>query len=92
MENSYGAQFTDNQFDVVLQYLTKNFSPPPDKISVNKVTALDLRNWLHLTPEQAKAVIDYRAQNGEFKSLDDLKKVPDIDPKIFDVKKDHLTF
>ena len=36
--------------------------------------------------------MDYRKNNGNFKSLDDLKKVPGLDPKMLDAKKDHITF
>ena len=37
-------------------------------------------------------MVDYRAKNGDFKSIDDLKKVPNVDTKKFDAKKDDLLF
>jgi competence protein ComEA len=37
-------------------------------------------------------VLAYRAKNGNFKSIDDLKKVPGIDPAYIESKKDRLAF
>ena len=45
--------------------------------------------WLRRS--QAAAIIEYRTKNGNFKSIDDLKKVPGIDPAKIDAKKDRLT-
>jgi competence protein ComEA len=87
-----GAQGSDDDFAAILDYLSKNFPPAPDKINVNQATAWNLRNWMNLSEKQANAVVDYRKQNGDFKSLDDLKKVPGLDPKMVDAKKDHITF
>ena len=41
---------------------------------------------------QAKAVIEYREKNGEFKSLDDLKKIPVLDSEKLEEKKDRILF
>ncbi len=87
-----GAQGTDEEFGAILEYLTTNFPPPPDKINVNTATAWNLRNWMNLSETQANAIVDFRKQNGDFKSLDDLKKVPGLDAKMLDSKKDHITF
>ena len=87
-----GAQMSEDQFSAILQYLMTNFGPPPDKINVNKATVLNLRNWMGLSQQQAEALINYRAQNGDFKSIDDLKKVAGIDPAIYEAKKNRLAF
>jgi competence protein ComEA len=87
-----GATGSDDEFSAILDYLSTNFGPAPEKINMNKATAMNLRNWLKLTQKDADAVIAYRTQNGDFKSLDDVKKVPGIDLKIIDAKKDHLAF
>jgi competence protein ComEA len=87
-----GAQGSDDEFGAILDYLTTNFPPPPDKINVNTATAWNLRNWMNLSEKQANAIVDYRKQNGDFKSLDDLKKVPGLDAKMLDAKKDHIIF
>ncbi len=87
-----GAQGTDDEFGAILDYLSTNFPPIPDKVNVNTATAWNLRNWMNFSDKQASAVVDYRKQNGDFKSLDDLKKVPGLDPKVLDAKKDRITF
>ena len=89
----FGANATDAEFTEILDYLTKNFPPPTDKkINVNKATASELQSGLGLSAEQASAVVQYREKNGEFKSIDDLKKVPNIDAQKLDAEKDRVAF
>jgi len=59
---------------------------------VNKSSSADLQTSLELSPKDADAVVAYRTKNGDFKTLDDLKKVPDVDLKKIDDKKDRLIF
>ena len=88
----FGAVATDDQFTEILDYLTKNFPPPTAPVNVNKATTAQLQSGLGLTPAEADAVIKYREKNGDFKTIDDLKKVPDVDAKKLDANKDHLAF
>ncbi|MGI4854481.1 MAG: ComEA family DNA-binding protein [Janthinobacterium lividum] len=98
----YGATGTDDEFEAILTYVNKNYgldSPPADaaaaahaKIVVNKETAAQLSTDLGLTADEAGAVISYRDKNGSFKSVDDLKKVPNVDAAKIDAKKDVLDF
>src|ERR1700760_1424201 len=83
----FGAQGTDAEFTEILDYLVKNF-PANAPINVNKATSPQLVSGLGLTATEADAVLAYRKQNGDFKTIDDLKKVPNIDPKKLDAKKD----
>ncbi len=87
----FGAEGTDEEFTAILDYLEKNF-PPVTTVHVNQATAEQLESGLGLTPTEAEAVIEYRKKNGDFKTLDDLKKVPDVDAKKLDAKKDRLAF
>ena len=88
-----GATATDDEFTAILDYLVKNFPPAPgNKINVNKATAADLETGLTLSPQEAAAIVQYREKNGDFKSLDDLKKVPGLDSKELDEKKDQVAF
>lgn len=88
----YGAQGSDQDFGAIVYYLSHNFGPPPDKVDVNEATSMDFRNWLLFTKQQADSIIAYRKQHGDFHSLADLKKVPEIDPKMIDADKNRLTF
>jgi competence protein ComEA len=91
-----GAMATDDEFTEILDYLSKYVSPTSDtanaKVNVNKATAAELSTALELPAKDAEAVVAYRTKNGDFKTLDDLKKVPELDAKKLDEKKDKLTF
>jgi competence protein ComEA len=44
-------------------------------VNINTATAEELDAVKTISPAKAKAIVDYRTQNGPFKSLDELKKV-----------------
>lgn len=90
---SLGLQAKDEDTRLVVDYLAKTF--PGDalpKLNVNKATAIELESRLSLKRSEAAAVIEYRAKNGSFKSLDDVKKVPGTNFAKFEAKKDQLVF
>ncbi|MES1261807.1 MAG: helix-hairpin-helix domain-containing protein [Acidobacteriota bacterium] len=91
--SSLGMTGKDADMRAVVNYLAKNF--PADaipKLNVNKAIAIEFESALSIRRSQAAAIIEYRTQHGDFKSLDDLKKVPGLDPAKLDAKKDRLTF
>lgn len=58
---------------------------PAEVVNINKADTAAMQE--HLTgigPVKSKAIVDYRKQNGDFKSLDDLLKVPGIGPTTLD--------
>src|ERR1700761_2706728 len=63
-----GAQGTDDEFNAVLDYLTKNFPPGGVKTNMNKATAAELAAQLSFTPTDAAAIVAYREKSGPFKS------------------------
>jgi competence protein ComEA len=81
---------TDSDVDTIVAYLAKNF--PVLKINVNKASAKDLETGLELTSKEAEAIVQYRQSKGSFKTSDDLKKVPGVDPVKIESKKDRLEF
>jgi competence protein ComEA len=88
-----GAKGTDEELNAVIEYLVKNFpAEEVPKINVNKAEAIDLESGLSLRRSQASAIIQYRKKNGDFKSVEDLKKVPGIDAAKIEAKKDRITF
>jgi competence protein ComEA len=99
---SRGADVADDDIETVVQYLAKNFAPTPDAsstksseqttINVNKATSKELETALQLSPKEAEAIAHYRVQNGEFKSLPDLNRVPGVDPKKIESHKDRIIF
>jgi competence protein ComEA len=91
--SAYGMKSTNREYTLVLDYLAKNY-PAEDlpRINVNKATAIELESGLSLRRSQAAALIEYRKKNGDFKSIEDLKKVPLIDMQKIEAKKDRITF
>ena len=86
-----GAEGTQEQFTAVLEYLSKNFGPAVP-IRVNQASAAELVSGLGLTDKEAAAVVKYRTDKGTFKTVEDLKKVPDLDFKKIEAQKDRLVF
>jgi len=89
-----GATGTDDEFYEVVDYLATNFSKtsPVIKINVNKATAKDLEGALRLPPKQAAAIVHQREEKGDFKSIEDLKKVPGIDAGKIEANKNRLAY
>jgi competence protein ComEA len=88
-----GAKGSDEDFTDVADYLTANFPPSAiPKIFVNKATDQQIATILEISIDESKAIIAYRDKIGGFKSIEDLKKVPNVDTKKIDAKKDNLVF
>jgi competence protein ComEA len=87
-----GAEGTQEQFTTVLEYLSKNFGPAAAPINVNQASAAELVAGLGLTEKEAAAIVKYRTDKGTFKTVEDLKKVPDLDFKKIEAQKDRLAF
>ena len=88
-----GAKGSDDDFSDIADYLTKNFPPTPvQKIFVNMATDKQIAEMLGISLEDAQAIITYRDKVKGFKSIDDMKAVPNVDTKKIDAKKDHLIF
>jgi competence protein ComEA len=81
---------SDSDVTAIVNYLAKNF--PPVKVNVNKAAARELQDILEVTAVESEAVVHYREQKGNFKTLDDLKKVPGIDAVKIESKRDQVEF
>jgi len=85
-----GANVTPEQVDSVVDYLSVYFVA--DKTNVNSANAQQLKDSLQLTDAEAKAIIDYRTANGNFKDVASLEKVPGLDAKKIEAKKSVISF
>jgi competence protein ComEA len=88
-----GAEGTDEDFTEIADYLTEKFPPSTvQKIFVNMASDKQLAAVLDISVDDAKAIITYRESQKGFNSIDDMKKVPNVDAKKIDAKKDQLVF
>lgn len=70
---------------------TPTSSVPLGKININTATLAELDTLPGIGPAIGQRIIDYRTQNGDFKSIDDLKKVRGIGDALFNQIKDLIT-
>ncbi|MHB8105849.1 MAG: helix-hairpin-helix domain-containing protein [Candidatus Cryosericum sp.] len=61
------------------------------RISINRGTLADLDSLPGIGPVKAQAILDYRAQHGLFKQLEDLQNVKGIGPKTYEDLKSLIT-
>ncbi|HLH04287.1 MAG TPA: helix-hairpin-helix domain-containing protein [Bryobacteraceae bacterium] len=88
-----GAQGSDEEFEAILNYLSKNFGPEaPAPVNINKANMIDLQTTLAMRRSQARALIAYREEHGDFHSLADLRNVPGIDFEKLEAKKSRIIF
>jgi competence protein ComEA len=78
---------SDSDRTAIIDYLSRSF---PATVNVNKAAAKDIEPILGA--KDAAAIVQYRESKGNFKSLDDLKKVPGIDPAKLESVKQQLEF
>ena len=64
---------------------------PSGKININSATVSELDSLPGIGPAKAQAIVDYRDQNGPFRTIDDLLNVPGIGPKILETIRDQIT-
>lgn len=60
------------------------------KINLNRATEEELQNLPGIGPSKAKAIIQYRQENGGFKNIDELKNVTGIGEKTFEKLKPEI--
>jgi competence protein ComEA len=88
-----GLKASDDDLLLIRDYLAKNFPPeelPP--VNVNTARAIQLESRLTLKRSEAAAIIRYRKEHGDFKSIEELKNVPGLDFAKIEAKKDRLAF
>ncbi|MGH9671890.1 MAG: ComEA family DNA-binding protein [Bryobacteraceae bacterium] len=88
-----GVKGKPGEMDAILEYLVKYF--PADElppVNVNKARAIELESRLSLPRSQAALIIAHREKHGPFRSIEELKKVPGLDAKRIEDKKDRLVF
>jgi competence protein ComEA len=71
---------------------SRRISGPGGKIYINWATAKDLESALEISAAEAEGIVRYRKAQGEFKSLEDLRKVRPLDFEKVESKKERLVY
>jgi comEA protein len=53
-------------------------------VNINRASGNELMQLPHIGEEQAQKIIEYRKTQGDFKSVEELRRVPGIGPEIFE--------
>jgi competence protein ComEA len=61
------------------------------KININQASMEEISLLKNVGPKYAERIVQYREQNGPFKSPEDLMKVQGIGPKTLELNKDIIT-
>ena len=83
-----GAQVTDDNYGPIEDYLLRNYG----KVNVNKAVKDDLVLIGGLTEAEADAVVKFRSANGPIADFAALEKVPGVDAKKLEEKRDAFMF
>ena len=88
---SLGAKGTDAELAEVLDYLSTHFKgEAPKPVNMNTAPAIDLESVAGLLRKEAAALIAYRTKHGPCKTLADLKKIPGVDYRKIERRRDRL--
>jgi competence ComEA-like helix-hairpin-helix protein len=88
MISARNAQVSDEEFDIVLNYLVKAHG----RVDVNRAAAADLEEVLEVPEKVAAAIVAYRKEHGRFEDFDALAKVPGVDREQLEKKRDAISF
>jgi competence protein ComEA len=83
-----GAATSEDERKTLVSYLSVNVG----RVNVNKASEDELKTIVGLKADEAAAIVAYRVTAGAFKTLDDLKRVPGIDARALDERKDRIVF
>jgi competence protein ComEA len=90
---SLGATAPPEDFEAILNYLSKNFpAAEPPKLHINSARPIDIEAALTIRHSQALAFVAWRDKHGAVTSLDELRNAPGIDFAKFESHKDRIVF
>jgi len=86
-----GAEGSDDEISAVTDYLVAHFGKD-SKVLMNSAPIAELKAVLGFSTDEAKAIVAWRAQNGDFRDWQDVSKVPGVDASKVEAKKDLMAF
>lgn len=83
--------FPDSTYQSIKPFLT-NETPNLTKISINKLTAEEIKKHPYIKWKEAKRIVAYRKQHGAFSDMSDVKKMPVFTEKFYTKIEPYLKF
>ena len=83
-----GATGTDAEFDAVYDYLVAQYG----RVAINTATADEIAQVLHLEPNVADGIVQYRASAGKFADFEALAAVPGVPVAVLEKLRDAIVF
>ena len=83
-----GARGTEAQFETVFRVLARTLT----KVNVNTAEAEQLAPVLDVSAATARDVVKRRSSAGGFTALEDLKRIPGVDPVQLEARKERILF
>src|SRR5262245_12337551 len=83
-----GLKSDDKDLETVFAYLNRHYG----KVFINRAPADELIAVLTITQKDADAIVAYRKGGGTFTDFESLKKVPGLDVKKLEDKRDAIAF
>jgi competence ComEA-like helix-hairpin-helix protein len=83
-----GATGTDAELDVIFDYLVSQFG----RVAINTAPADQIAQVLHLEPNVADAIVQYRVSAGKFADFDALAAVPGVPVAALEKVRDAIVF
>ncbi len=88
------AQLLEDQENIIIPSIeteqTTSLSNSQGKINLNTATLEQLESLPGIGKEKAQEIIDFRTNNGNFSSIEDLLAVPGFGPSIYNTIKDKI--
>lgn len=91
IEAAGGFATNTETFKLILNVFEPVTNPEPQKIDINRAEAWLLEALPGIGEARAKAIIDYRNQNGAFSNTNELLKVSGLSTTVFDQVKNLVT-
>jgi competence protein ComEA len=79
---------SDEDVQAIVRYVVASFG----RVNVNRAAERDLVDIVELSASEASAIVEFRMREGEFGSLEDLRKVPGLDFARVQERKDRIVF
>jgi len=86
-----GAKGTPAEMETIVAYLAANFGKDA-AVRINTAPFAEIKTVLGFTVAETRALLAYRDGKGPLRNLEDLRKVPGIDPAKVDARKQRIVF